>query len=100
MSTTTRAWLFVRGPESVRIVIDGGEVTVYGPSGRFSHLRFGEELEATLHQAAVEQTLVLDGWTLEQMTTERRSELPPDAPRPAERPGALRLVPPGRHPPG
>jgi hypothetical protein len=68
----TKAWLFVRGSESVRIVIDGTSVGVYGPGGRFSHSRFGEAMDATLHQAAVEEALVLDGWTLEHFTTERR----------------------------
>jgi hypothetical protein len=69
----TRAWLFVRGAESVRIVIDGTSVGVYGPGGRFSHSRFGEAMDATLHQAAVEQVLVQDGWSLERFTTERRT---------------------------
>jgi hypothetical protein len=69
----TRAWLFVRGSESVRIVIDGTSVGVYGPGGRFSHSRFGEAMDATLHQAAVEQVLVQDGWSLERFTTERRT---------------------------
>jgi hypothetical protein len=69
----TKAWLFVRGSESVRIVIDGTTVGVYGPGGRFSHSRFGEAMDATLHQVAVEQSLVVDGWTLEHFTTDRRS---------------------------
>ena len=72
-SSDTRAWLFVRGSESVRIVIDGTSVGVYGPGGRFSHSRFGEAMDATLHQAAVEQVLVQDGWSLEHFTTERRT---------------------------
>jgi hypothetical protein len=70
----TKAWLFVRGSESVRIVIDGTSMGVYGPGNRFSHSRFGEAMDATLHQAAVEQALVLDGWTLERFTTERRAD--------------------------
>lgn len=57
----------------MRIVIDGTWVGVYGPGSRFSHSRFGEAMDATLHQAAVEQTLVHDGWTLEHFTTDRRS---------------------------
>jgi hypothetical protein len=69
----TKAWLFVRGSESVRIVIDGTSMGVYGPGSRFSHSRFGEAMDATLHQATVEQSLVLDGWTLEHFTAERRS---------------------------
>ena len=89
-STPTRAWLFVRGAESVRIVIDGASVGVYGPGPRFCHSRFGEAMEATLHQAAVEQTLVHDGWTLEQFTTERRSHS--DAVSIERRQTPLRLV--------
>ena len=73
-TTDTKAWLFVRGSESVRIVVDGTSMGVYGPGGRFSHSRFGEAMDATLHQAAVEQSLVLDGFTLERFTTERRLE--------------------------
>jgi hypothetical protein len=65
--------LFVRGSESVRIVSDGVSVAVYGPGSRFRQSRFGEELDAALHQAEVEHALVLNGWTLEQLTTERRS---------------------------
>jgi hypothetical protein len=57
----------------VRIVIDGTSVGVYGPGGRFSHSRFGEAMDATLHQAAVEQGLVHDGFSLERFTTERRT---------------------------
>ena len=56
----------------MRIVIDGTSVGVYGPGSRFSHSRFGEAMDATLHQAAVEQALVLAGFTLEHFTTERR----------------------------
>lgn len=93
MSATTKVWLFVRGRESVRIVIDGTTVAVYGPGSRFSHSRFGEELDAALHQAAVEQTLVLDGWSLEDLTTERRLTVASRKPRGAERRQPLRLVP-------
>jgi hypothetical protein len=91
-STTTRAWLFVKGHESVRIVISGSAVAVYGPAGRVTHAEFTEEIDAALHQAAVEQTLVLDGWTLERMTTEHRADTPPAATRPAR--GTLHAVPP------
>lgn len=90
----TKAWLFVRGSESVRIVIDGTQVGVYGPGDRVSHSRFGEAMDATLHQAAVEQTLVHDGWTLEHFTTERRSSATNVVG--VDRRGPLRLVHPRR----
>ena len=94
-SSDTRAWLFVRGSESVRIVIDGTSVGVYGPGGHFSHERFGEAMDATLHQAAVEQSLVLDGWTLEQFTTDRRTNAA-DVVDEERRRASLRLVHPRR----
>jgi hypothetical protein len=71
--TVSRAWLYVRGRESVRIVIDGTGVSVYGPGTHFSHSQFREEMDATLHHAALEEALVLEGFTLERLTTERRS---------------------------
>jgi hypothetical protein len=92
VSPTTRAWLFIRGPESVRMVVDGTSLAVYGPGPRVSHSHFGEEIDATLHQAAVEQSLVLDGWTLERMTTERRAAEARRS-RETDRRGGLRLVP-------
>ena len=54
------------------MIIDGTSMRVYGPGTRYCNLRFGEPMDATLHQSAVEQALVLDGWTLEHFTTERR----------------------------
>jgi hypothetical protein len=59
----------------VRIIVDGTSMRVYGPGSRYSNLRFGEPIDATLHQSAVEQSLVLDGWTLEHFTAERRATL-------------------------
>jgi len=94
-SDDTRAWLFVRGAESVRIVIDGTSVGVYGPGSRFSHSRFGEAMDATLHQAAVEQSLVQNGWTLEQFTTDRRTNAADDVDD-ERRQSSLRLVHPRR----
>jgi hypothetical protein len=49
-------------------------------------------MDAALHQAAVEQTLVLDGWTLEQLSTERRARAERAEPVGAERRGEMRLV--------
>ncbi len=91
-NNVSRAWLYVRGPESVRIVIDGAQVAVYGPGAQFNHSEFRELMDATLHHAALELKLVRDGWTLEGLTTERRSR---DAPRSTsfpERRSPLRLV--------
>lgn len=77
----------------MRVVIDGTDVAVYGPGTRVSHSRFDYPMDAALHQASVEQSLVLDGWTLEALTTERRAPLHSNHVVPAvERRGALRLV--------
>lgn len=88
---TTRAWLFVKGPQSIRIVVEGPSLAVYGPGRRVSHSQFGEEMDATLQQAAVERSLVRQGWTLEQLTTERRGS-DASAPPPIERRRTFRLV--------
>ena len=93
---TNSAWLYVRGPESVRVVLDGTDVAIYGPGTRVSHSRFDYAIDAALHQATVEQSLVLDGWTLEALTTERRAPLHSSqhtAPAIERRRTALRLVP-------
>jgi hypothetical protein len=73
VTAISRAWLYVRTHESVRIVLDGGNVAVYGPGPHFSHSRFSDEIDAAVHHAALEDALVRNGWTLEQLTTERRS---------------------------
>ena len=76
----------------MRIVVDGTNIEIYGPADRFSHCRFTEDLDATLHQAAVEQSLVQDGFTLETLTTERRA-VPRTAARAQVHRGGLRAVP-------
>lgn len=91
----TKAWLYVKGRESVRIVVSGHSVDVYGPGADFSRSQFPEPMDAALHHAALEDSLVRSGWALEQLTTEHRSgndrRRQPCAPaRPG--PGALRLV--------
>jgi hypothetical protein len=76
-------------------VIDGTSVLVYGSGEGVDPHPFGDDMNAALYQAEVEPALVLDGWTLEQLTTERRPD-PPDilVPRsPQRRLGTLRLVP-------
>jgi hypothetical protein len=69
-------------------------VGVYGPGALVSRRTFDEAMDATLHQADVEQALVLDGWTLEQLITERRlaDRRASTTTRP-ERSSTLRIVP-------
>jgi hypothetical protein len=90
----SRAWLYTRAHESVRIVVAGGAVTVYGPGAEFNHSEFPEEMDATLHHAAVEDALVRDGFSLEQLTTERRLAIDsrPEVRRLNRRRRTLRLV--------
>jgi hypothetical protein len=73
VTAVSKAWLYVRADQSVRIVVDRGNVAVYGPGPDFNHSQFTEEMDAVLHHAAVEEALVREGWMLEQLTTERRS---------------------------
>lgn len=78
----------------MRIVIEGTSVGVYGPGTLVSHRTFGEEMDATLHQADVEQALVMDGWTLERLTMARRSaDRDVSSARRPERSSTLRIVP-------
>ena len=53
--------------------MDGGAVSVHGPGPHFSHSRFSEDMDAAIHHAAIEDTLIREGWSLEELTTERRS---------------------------
>jgi hypothetical protein len=71
--SVSRAWLYTRSGNTVRIVIEGANVEVFGPGADFSRSQFNDEMDAVLHHTAVEDALVRAGWTLERMTTERRS---------------------------
>lgn len=53
--------------------MDGGSLAVYGPGDLFRHERYGDDAAATLAHSTLEQQLVGDGWSLERMTTERRT---------------------------
>jgi hypothetical protein len=73
VANTTTAWLYVRSDQSVRMVMDGGSLAVYGPGDRYRHHIYDDRAAAMLEHASLEQQLVRDGWSLERMTTERRS---------------------------
>jgi hypothetical protein len=91
----TTAWVYVRAHETVTIVKRGAEVAVYGPGPDFSHSRFVDVLDALVHQSQLEDALVRAGWTLERLTTERRSApLRPAARQDAGPSERLRLVQP------
>jgi hypothetical protein len=70
---TTRAWLYVREALSMRVELQDGTITVYGPGEQCRRLQFTDNVDAMLELSRLEQDLVHDGWSLEQMTTERRS---------------------------
>ncbi len=53
--------------------MDGGSLAVYGPGDLFRRHLYGDVAAATLEHSSIEQQLVRDGWSLERMTTERRS---------------------------
>jgi hypothetical protein len=92
VANTTTAWLYVRGDQSVRIVMDGGSLTVYGPGDLFSLHAYDDRAAAMLEHGNVEQQLVRDGWSLERMTTERRSGSDRRKVARADRRRGLRLV--------
>ena len=75
-------------------MLEGSAIGVYGPGPLVSRRTFAEAMDATLHQADVERALVVDGWTLEKLTTERRSadRKTYTSTRP-ERTGTLHIVP-------
>ena len=93
VANSTRAWLYVRGDQSVRIVMDGGSLAVYGPGELFRHQRYNDDAAATLEHSALEQQLVGDGWSLERMTTERRTNSDRRKSVRADRRRGLRLIP-------
>lgn len=53
--------------------MDGGSLGVYGPGELFRREQYGDDAAATLRHLTLEQQLVGDGWSLERMTTERRT---------------------------
>jgi hypothetical protein len=89
----TRVWLYIRDDQTVRIVLHQGSVAIYGPGGAFSRQEHADVVAATMALSALECELVRDGWSLEQLTTERRSGGERRGePREGERRRALRLV--------
>jgi hypothetical protein len=74
-------------------VLHGGTLAVYGPGDLGSRHEYADSVAAMLEHSALEKDLVADGWSLEQMTTERRSGVERrSTPRATERRRALRLV--------
>lgn len=70
---STKAWLYVRGTESVRVVLEAASLLVYGPGPRFSCSRFPDATGAMLHHAQLQRELLADGFTQESTVTDRRS---------------------------
>ena len=74
MAITTRAWLYIRsGMDSVRIEMEEGSITISGPGERYRRRELADITAAMLEHSALERELVRQGWSLERMTTERRS---------------------------
>jgi hypothetical protein len=73
--------------------MDDGSLCTYGPGALFRRHECGDVAAATLEHSRMEQELVHDGWSLEQMTTERRSGLERrHATRGSDRRRSLKLV--------
>ncbi len=72
------AWLFTRGPESVRIVravAPGGQMRliVHGPGDTSETHVFDDVVACVNYQSELERRLVAQGYALERFTSERRS---------------------------
>ncbi len=69
------AWLFTRGPESIRIVRHdrAAALVIYGPGSECLRQIFPTQLELTVFVTAYERELVTNGWRLEDAVTDRRA---------------------------
>ena len=70
---SAQAWLYVRGTESVRVVLEAASLLVYGPGPRFSCSRFADPTGAMLHHAQLQRELLADGFSQEPTVSDRRS---------------------------
>jgi hypothetical protein len=66
-------WLFVRGSESIRILLRQDEqgVRVVGPGGRHREYEFTDNEARITFQTDLERQLVASGWILEQFSDRR-----------------------------
>jgi hypothetical protein len=69
-------WLFVRGPESVRLIRAStpegrARLLVYGPGNTQATHEFEDGTSCTTRQSELERELVAGGFTLEQFTDRR-----------------------------
>jgi hypothetical protein len=93
VADNARAWLYVRGEQSVRVEMQDGRLAVFGPGALYHEIQFDDGVAAMLEHSHIEQELVRDGWSLEQMTTERRGgQERRAAPRGPDRRRVLKLV--------
>lgn len=79
LAVVQTAWLFTRGPQSVRIVRAAGtrgsvHLHIHGPgTARESHV-FPDVIDCMQFQSEYERRLVESGFALERFTNERRSK--------------------------
>jgi hypothetical protein len=78
LAVVETAWLFIKGPESVRIVraaTPRGEVHlhIHGPGTTRESHTFRDVMDCMQFQADYERRLVANGFTLERFTNDRRS---------------------------
>ena len=74
MSDLTWIWLYTRGRESVRIVADAERLVVHGPGESERSQACDGEDDALFQQRLIEQRMILGGWTLDRLITDRRSK--------------------------
>jgi len=72
--------------------MSGGSLTIQGPGAECRQQIYDDVAAAMFEQSSLEHQLVRDGWSLERMTTERRSGADRRASVRTERRRGLRLV--------
>lgn len=77
LNTTSTAWLFTRGRQSVRIERREGadgrtELLVLGPGAEHAAHRFATVPECMQRQSEIERTLMAEGYTLRHASDRRR----------------------------
>jgi hypothetical protein len=76
--TVETAWLFTRGPQSIRIVRAAARsgivhLLVQGPGEASDTREFTDVLSCMNYQSDLERRLVADGYTLERFRSDRRA---------------------------
>ena len=77
MDHSPRAWLFVRGEESIRLTTSPtGTLLIFGPGDAQQSFDFTEATTLTQFLESYQQRLLDDGWVLAIVAERRRADTP------------------------